>query len=680
MKEAKMKKTARSKAAKRFLSTILTAALCFGMLPVNVAAEGETKEIVGAFEVTGGKQGIDYIYSDGVLTVNNGANITISMASGETEPTSDRIVVNGNAEITLNGVNITAPSYSTVTGSAKNAIDVSESAHLILNLNDDTNNILTGGNGVDNNGASGIHVPESASLVIQGSGGVSVTGGGSNSVYGGSGIGGDAAPGTDYGEACGTVIILATGSIKISGGAGSGTGSGVDIGGGRGYGDGGNGQGIRPSSDGNYTVWGELTVPSGVEFPSGITLNIPSGTTLNLPEDFTWPENIKVTGDGTIIPDTKKLPATITLDDDLILATGNPINLNYTYSGNGQVTITWYEDEDTTQKLQGAPKGGRFYWIVMSAEATNLYQELLKTEKVEVMKGIRAATIPVIKQAKAGNITVNTVPGQKYICTTTEIEYMPGPNDPGWIDVTGETYTFEGLHSNKLYYIATYWPENEYYVQSSPVSKSTMTQSATYTVTIPAEPMTAGDESTVSIAVDPDTFDIGYGGKVTVSAPAEVTLTDVDTDEELTSALLVNGEKHEASKPVAKFTNAGDRDVEISFALPENMTKAGTYEGKIEFTVEYTEDGNPNSCKTEEKMVTVKFTCHSVEFSTDGGTTISSQIVADGEKITEPAAPTKLGYTFAGWFKDESLTQPWDFNTEIVKREYNTLRKVDGKS
>ena len=115
-------------------------------------------------------------------------------------------------------------------------------------------------------------------------------------------------------------------------------------------------------------------MPSGVEFPEGITLDIPSGTTLNLPGNFNWPENITVTGKGTITPDNKKLPATITLKDDLIFATGNPIYLNYTYNGNGQVTITWYEDKDTTQQLQEAPKGGRSYLRVMSEEATNLYK------------------------------------------------------------------------------------------------------------------------------------------------------------------------------------------------------------------------------------------------------------------------------------------------------------------
>ena len=184
----------------------------------------------GDFEITG--ESSSYSYSDGVLTVNDGANITISMAGEVMTPTSDRIAVNGNAEITLNGVNITAPSYSAATGYAQSAIDVSKNGHLVLNLADNTSNVLTGGNGGNDNGTPGIHVPESASLVIQGSGGLSVTGGNSSSLYGGNGIGGKPVSG-QAGEACGTVIILSTGTVTISGGTSDMSGSnGTDISGG----------------------------------------------------------------------------------------------------------------------------------------------------------------------------------------------------------------------------------------------------------------------------------------------------------------------------------------------------------------------------------------------------------------------------------------------------------------
>ena len=579
-------------------------------------------DAVGNFNVEGDSS--TYSYANGVLTVNDGANLTIS-TNGQI---SDRIVIasGAKANITLAGVNITPANAGTNDGYS--GIELGSGATLNITLQDASTNEICGGTSITGSPGPGIRVPEYSTLTIGGDGSLVVNGvsGDEASV----GIGGKKTAGGN-GENCGNVIVLG-GIITVHGGTASISNPAVDIGGGASdYGNGGacntviiltpvnsggsleigggacagagsiagsDGQGIRPSGDGSYTVWGELTLPSGIEFPSDITLNIPSGTTLNLPKDFTWPENIKVMGDGTITPDTKKLPAMITLDDDLILATGNPINLNYTYNGDGQVTITWYEDENKTQKLQEAPKGNCSYWIEMSAEATNLYQALLETKKIKVLKGLRAATIPVIKQTKAGSITVDTVPGHKYICTTTEIDYMPDPNEPGWIDATGETYTFEGLHSNKLYYITAYWPGNEYFVQSSAVNATTTTGTADYTVTIPAKPMTAGDESTVSIAVDPDTFDIGYGGKVTVSAPAEVTLTgqeEYNKDVTLTSSLLVDGKEHQGNEIISfDQDNYKTQSAKIRFAKPVRsdggIIPAGNYAGKIIFTVSYSEN------------------------------------------------------------------------------------------
>ena len=191
-------------------------ALALGALLADSAAPAAARaEAVGAFEVTGGTQGEGYSYADGVLTVNDGADITLSMVGGATEPTSDRIVVaaNATATITLNGVSITGPGpdISSV-APAQSAIDVGENAHLILNLSDNKNKTLTGGSGGTDLGAPGIHVPSSASLFVQGSGGLSVQGGSSTTTYGGNGIG-DKPNTQQSGGACGTVIILATGNV-----------------------------------------------------------------------------------------------------------------------------------------------------------------------------------------------------------------------------------------------------------------------------------------------------------------------------------------------------------------------------------------------------------------------------------------------------------------------------------
>ena len=55
-----------------------------------------------------------------------------------------------------------------------------------------------------------------------------------------------------------------------------------------------------------------------------------------------------------------------------------------------------------------------------------------------------------------------------------------------------------------------------------------------------------------------------------------------------------------------------------------------------------------------------------VSFNSMGGSVVQSQSVADGELATEPAAPTKTGFTFDGWYSDLGLTDAWDFSTDAV--------------
>ncbi len=55
-----------------------------------------------------------------------------------------------------------------------------------------------------------------------------------------------------------------------------------------------------------------------------------------------------------------------------------------------------------------------------------------------------------------------------------------------------------------------------------------------------------------------------------------------------------------------------------------------------------------------------------VTFDSNGGSEVESIDVLSEQTITEPAAPTKDGYYFIGWYKEDSFINIWDFETDTV--------------
>lgn len=59
-------------------------------------------------------------------------------------------------------------------------------------------------------------------------------------------------------------------------------------------------------------------------------------------------------------------------------------------------------------------------------------------------------------------------------------------------------------------------------------------------------------------------------------------------------------------------------------------------------------------------------TTFTVTFNSNGGSAVQSATVESGQKVTKPADPAKADNVFAGWYKDETLTTAWIFETDAV--------------
>ena len=75
----------------------------------------------------------------------------------------------------------------------------------------------------------------------------------------------------------------------------------------------------------------------------------------------------------------------------------------------------------------------------------------------------------------------------------------------------------------------------------------------------------------------------------------------------------------------------------------------------------------------------IKTTVYSYDVSFyDGGSLLTSLPVIGGSTVAEPLTPLKNGYEFDGWYKDEGLTEKWDFVSDTVAADTVLYAKWSG--
>ena len=106
--------------------------------------------------------------------------------------------------------------------------------------------------------------------------------------------------------------------------------------------------------------------------------------------------------------------------------------------------------------------------------------------------------------------------------------------------------------------------------------------------------------------------------------------------------------------------------------LPEHVVKENenfegwytdaAYTKKFDFSKPVTSDIVLYAKYKEEKKET-----YTIKYDSNGGTTVAEQKVLKGDKITKPVDPTRKGYTFKGWYKDNNYKEEFKFDTPATQ-------------
>ena len=123
---------------------------------------------------------------------------------------------------------------------------------------------------------------------------------------------------------------------------------------------------------------------------------------------------------------------------------------------------------------------------------------------------------------------------------------------------------------------------------------------------------------------------------------------------------------NDGSSVESQNINAGEKLTEPTPApTKEGFTFDGWYEDstfskKFDFNTPITDNMTLYANWIENK--------YTVTFDTKGGNTIAPVTVKEGEKVTEPTtAPTKEGFTFDGWYTDDTYTTKYNFENAVTK-------------
>jgi len=126
----------------------------------------------------------------------------------------------------------------------------------------------------------------------------------------------------------------------------------------------------------------------------------------------------------------------------------------------------------------------------------------------------------------------------------------------------------------------------------------------------------------------------------------------------------------------ATGVNKGETISKPADPVKDGYTFSGWYRDNNTFTQpwNFSTDTVTGDITLYAKWNYVDINVNVVIFNSNGGSYVSPATgVNKGDKVLKPADPVRPGYTFNGWYKDNNLSQSWNFNTDTITETITNL-------
>ena len=175
---------------------------------------------------------------------------------------------------------------------------------------------------------------------------------------------------------------------------------------------------------------------------------------------------------------------------------------------------------------------------------------------------------------------------------------------------------------------------------------------------------------TYTVKIDPTAVDAEqYDGYYPLNGPTTLTVKGSD-DEDVTIDFPIPAGKVTLQKYNLTINYKYADGTEAKPTHTESLTYGSSYSVASPLITGYTADKLTVSGSMPDSDVTVDVTFtakdYTVTYESNGGRTVPSQAVKYNETANKPADPTKSGYTFAGWYTEEKLTNKYDFAAPVT--------------